>query len=342
MKAKDLLASLALPFAVAERTGTLSVLQHIRLAGGRALASSFDSTVEVDCALELGCCVPGQRLADALGAIAMYAGEAEIKTKLTGQVLELRAGRSRYTMPTLAADDFPVPRWPEKPEPVADWAALVEAILFTKPFAAADKELRKYLIGVALQGHDVVASDGAAAATARAASAAEYNLIIPARALPVLCDLPAVTAIARTESALMLVFERGRMLIQLVAERYPDMQRFVPEKHEGDAVTVEHDALKRACAALRKTQEAKYLRFTLAPNRLTLEDETATAASRVELEVAYAGREISVGIRLEYLAAAVDGIDGPHVQISQKADGAPLFLTGGKTSRAVVIMPARL
>lgn len=342
MTAKELLAALALPLEVVERTTTLPALQHIRIAGGKAMAANGVATIEVNCPLEFSCCVPAKRLADALAAIAMFAGETEVKAKLGSATLELKAGRTRYTMPTLAADDFPVPAWPETTQPLEDWPGMVGAMGFALPMAAREDE-RRFLVGVALQGRDIVASNGGAAAIARDELTAGGNdLIIPLRVVPTVRQLPTVSAYARSESALALLFEKGRMLVQLVDSRFPDMRRFVPEKHADEVATVERDALARACAAMHKTREAQFLRFTRARGVLKLEDETPTARGCVEIEVAYDGRESSVGINPQYLAAAIDSLDGPHIVLSSKDDLSPILFTGGKASRSIVIMPARI
>lgn len=346
MKAKELLAALALPLAIADsRMGgtTNHILGHIKIAGGKAAAFNWREAVEVDLpGLDLGCCVPAQRLNSALTAIAAFGGEAELKISLAGRSLTITAPRARYRMPTLAADDLPSPQWPTDPKPVNDWKALASALRFTVQACAANDAGRPFAGGIGTQAGYLAGTDGHRAAVVRDLGELADKLLLPMQAVPVFAGLSNVKTWSSSETGFAVDFDGGRLHVQQIAASYPDVGRVVPEKHPVDTIDVEREALLGAVTAILRTKTQTLVTFSATRDRLVIEDDSQSSgeSARVEVECVNRGADWSDGINIAFLADACRELDGKSVEISF-TDKRFMF-TGAAARRSVVIMAAKV
>lgn len=92
-------------------------------------------------------------------ALTGLAGDVELRMDNAGQLL-LLSGRKRYVIPTLPADDFPLPEEKEgKAAEHVDGLSLAGAINRVK-YASGKNDARYYLNGIAFNSGHVVATDG--------------------------------------------------------------------------------------------------------------------------------------------------------------------------------------
>lgn len=344
MKAKELLEALALPFDIAKVTiSTQPITGHIRLAGGTAVAYNMLAAIEVNTPeLDLGCCVPAQRFSQTLAAIAALAPDGEVKLSVKNKQLVMTAPHFRRTMPTLPADDFPVPEWPQGGEAISAWSGQVSALRFAGHAAASDDAERPFLNGVATKEGYVGASDGVRGAIAMGEAQLRDGLIIPTAAVRTICELQAVSAYATSEAWLAFIFPRGRYCVRLVAHKFPDLAKVLPAKHADQALQIERDALSRALGAYVKTKTAPHMKLSVEKSLVILGDETPDGSSRVEVGCVYEGAPWWTGVPAPQLAGALEALDGERLTISWEGGLKPVLLTGQKEGRRIAIMPMKL
>lgn len=103
---RDALLKLASLLRPALSTQTyIPAYQHIRFAGGQALAFNDVTAITIRTALDLEACVPGELMIKALSSF--NADEVLLQQDVKNGVMALVSGRARVKMPTMAVKDFP-------------------------------------------------------------------------------------------------------------------------------------------------------------------------------------------------------------------------------------------
>jgi DNA polymerase-3 subunit beta len=174
----DLLAGLKRVTSAVERRSTIPILSNVLLtadkkAGAlRIKATDLDVTLETSIPAEVesagAITVPGtlfQNIADKLASKQKKADAKPVKIELGDKdALKISSGRSRFTLQTLPASDFPAPETPASNHQFDLSADQVRALFKRPAFAISTEETRYYLSGIYL--HTVngslraVATDG--------------------------------------------------------------------------------------------------------------------------------------------------------------------------------------
>jgi DNA polymerase-3 subunit beta len=216
----------------------------------RFVGTDLDLAIAVRCSGdEPGrCAVAGEALSKLLAGIAPDA-EATIET--VSSALQISAGRARYKLPALPAEDFPAaPATSSTAEMVL---SLDEAqhLFGAVAFAANIEDARHYLQGVYLhigsRGHLCgVATDGyrlalagstiAPAPGALPANGNSTGIIIPNKVVALITKLKAAELELRADDKVIEV-RAGDLLItsKLIAGTFPDYPRIIPSKSSNAA-----------------------------------------------------------------------------------------------------------
>ena len=147
-----------------ESRNTIAILSMVKLAAADKLtvtATDLDVIATATGAAEVATpgaiCVEAKLLAD----IANKAGAELVNVKLDGDMLIVKAGRSRFKLQTLPASDFPDGG---KADYDAEFECDLAALFGAVDFAISNEETRYYLNGVYLTGAEAgliaVATDG--------------------------------------------------------------------------------------------------------------------------------------------------------------------------------------
>ena len=190
-----LIKPLQLVAGVVERRQTLPVLSNILLVAegdqlsltGTDLEVELVGRVQLDEPAEAGSVtVPARKLMDICKSLA---DDARIELELSGQKMMIKSGRSRFSLSTLPAHEFPnVEDSPETFELQLPQSALRRLIEQTG-FSMAQQDVRYYLNGMLLEVKDgelrSVATDGHRLATSvspvQTDVATQQQIIVPAQ-----------------------------------------------------------------------------------------------------------------------------------------------------------------
>lgn len=216
----------AMKHSVAQRTGTMPVLQHalVRARGEQLTITTTDLETTVVVTLDAGAVTEGDicARADQLRASSGVGDTITLALDDSAQLL-VRHGRSRVRVPALPASEFPdqddEPWRPLAVDPVALYAAL-DAV----HYASSQKDVRQWIRFVRLRDGFAEATDGFRVARAPIAYEGPTLMIPAARAPALLARLTPGAILEHVGERLLRVTGNGVVFSLLLgAVRMPDL-----------------------------------------------------------------------------------------------------------------------
>ncbi len=357
---EQILSPLQAVIGVVERRQTMPILANVLLSvrDGRLSVTATDLEVELVAAVTVSgaesgeITVPGRKLLDIIKALP---DRVEVKLSLEGDKIIVRGGKSRFTLSTLSATEFPTV---DEINPTASFELLqvdLKRLLEKTQFSMAQQDVRYYLNGMLLEADGkllrTVATDGHRLALC------ELELKTPSTLNQVIVPRKGVLELSR------LVGQEGSVLIEvgsnhiratigdirftskLIDGRFPEYGRVIPNKPPR-TVKADRDLLRHALqrTAILSNEKYRGIKLALRANVLTImahnpEQEEAEE----EVEVGYEGDSMEVGFNVNYLLDALGAIDGAEVELglTDSNSSCLVSLPGGGAARYVV-MPMRL
>ena len=347
---------------VVERRHTLPVLANvlIRVADGQATFTTTDLEVELSARMAVEGAAPGdvtipaRKLFDIVRALP-DGGMVDLKQE--GDRVKLTQGRSRFTLATLPASEFPATEAGEALERIEIDQAGFKKLLERTTFAMAVQDVRYYLNGLLVElrenGLRAVATDGHRLALAETEGAGESEVkrqvIIPRKGVLELQRL-----LEGGEAKLQLLFGRNHVraeladsvvVSKLIDGRFPDYEAVIPLGAD-KIVTVDRDVIRQALsrAAILSNEKYRGVKMEVAPGMLRViahnpEQEEAMEEIEADTEVA----QLGVGFNVNYLLDALGAVEGDRVRIRLR-DGASSALVESLSvsGNRHVVMPLRL
>ncbi|HEC14988.1 MAG TPA: DNA polymerase III subunit beta [Sedimenticola sp.] len=345
---------------VVERRQTLPILSNvlIRVEKGELTITATDLEVElksrtrVDSDLDQEFTLPARKLIDICKALPE---NSEIDINLEGERATLRAGRSRFTLSTLPAQDFPAIESSISRERFSLPEKLLKRLIEKTQFAMAQQDVRYYLNGMLLELKEgkirTVATDGHRLALSEAPfeTASEIEVILPRKAV---VELGRLLTDSENEVRVEVSSNHARMDIgnlsfttKLIDGKYPDYRGVLPRSTD-NRLEADRDELKQALQRTSILSNEKYrgIRFKAGRNVLELlahnpEQEEAEE----EIEVHYEGDELVIGFNVGYLIDVLSVIPTDKVLIELSDANASCLIYASNTDESrYVVMPMRL
>ena len=358
-----LLKPLQLAAGVVERRQTLPVLANVLLSleGGLLRVTGTDLEVEMQGSLPLeGAAEPGQitvparKLLDICrslpdGTTVSFALDAENR-------MRIQSGRSRFTLATLPAEDFPeVERETGRIQFRAKQSRL-KRLLDQTSFAMAQQDVRYYLNGmlweissgrlraVATDGHRLALADMAVEASLEA----KIQAILPRKGVQELVRLLAEEAEAQVvigTNHVRVESPECCLTTKLVDGAYPDYERVLP-RNGNRIVEGDRENLRQAFyrTAILSNEKYRGVRLALTRGLLTaVANNPEQERAEEEISVDYDGGQLEVGFNVGYLLDVLNALSGDRVRFSLADANSSVLLTDpGDSDSAYVIMPMRL
>lgn len=354
---------LQLATGVVERRHTLPVLANVLLAlendqlslTGTDLEVEMIGNVAVDPGSTAGeITVPARKLMDICKSLPE---SARLEFSLEDDKATIKAGRSRFTLATLPAREFPnTEDEPGTFELGIDGKEL-KRLLDSCSFAMAQQDVRYYLNGMLFevtgQHLRVVATDGHRLAMQTLALESglveDLQLIFPRKAVTELSRL-----LADVNGDVTLVFGsnhvRARMqdfvfTSKLVDGKFPDYNRVLP-KGSDKTVIADRQILKQAFsrAAILSNEKYRGIKIQLSNDEMQILANNPEQEEAEEIiSVSYQGDELEIGFNVSYLVDVLNVLDSEQVRISLADSNSSALLEGVSDDDAVyVVMPMRL
>ncbi len=385
-----LLQAVQTVLGIVERRHTLPILNHLLLQGdaqglqltasdlqcqlstGIALDSDPDSgtggassTSSTSGTTRFGLTVAAHKLADILRALPPGAPLRLARSR--GRV-SLHSGRSRFTLQTLPAADFPLVQATAPTVQLQLPPAVLLALLDAVAFAMASHDIRHYLNGVLIVAEpgqlSAVATDGNRLALSQAplatpagpgdTGADRLEFILPRKTVGELQRLLRGRAggtlqLALSSAQAVFTVDGVRFISQLIEGRFPDYRRVVPPAPP-HSVLLDRALLRAALerAALMTSDKFRGVRLLLQPGSLQVSASNAAHEDALEeIDVDYAGPPLAIGLNVGYLIdlLVLAGKDEGAVSVQmalQDAQSSVLFTRPDEPGFCYVVSPMRM
>ncbi|MFF7707271.1 DNA polymerase III subunit beta [Pseudomonas sp. NPDC007930] len=358
-----LLKPLQLVAGVVERRQTLPVLSNVLLIvegqqlslTGTDLEVELVGRVQLEDAAEPGeITVPARKLMDICKSLP---ADALIDVKLDEQKLVVKAGRSRFTLSTLPANDFPaVEQGPGSLTCTLEQSRLRRLIDRTG-FAMAQQDVRYYLNGMLLEVDAnvirAVATDGHRLAMcsmdAQIGQADRHQVIVPRKGILELARLltepDGQVSIVLGQHHIRATTGEFTFTSKLVDGKFPDYQRVLPKG--GDKLVVgDRQALREAFSRTAILSNEKYrgIRLLLAAGQLKIQaNNPEQEEAEEEISVDYNGAGLEIGFNVSYLLDVLGVMGTEQVRlVLSDSNSSALLQEAGNDDSAYVVMPMRL
>ncbi len=345
---------------VVERRQTMPILANVLLSAkdGRLSVTATDLEVELvaggDVTVQQAgdITVPGRKFLDIVRALP---DKSTVSFVLEGEKVTVRAGKSRFTLTTLAAAEFPsVEEINPQLSFEVDQTAFKRLVDKTH-FSMAQQDVRYYLNGMLLEADGkmlrTVATDGHRLALSEmelATKGGQHQVIVPRKGVLELQRLMGGDGNLKIEvgsNHIRVTIGDIRFTSKLIDGRFPEYGRVIPATPPR-AIRADREALRRALQRTSILANEKYrgIRVALRQNMIVLtahnpEQEEAEE----EVEVSYEGEEFEVGFNVNYLLDALAAVDGVEVEVGlTDANSSCLVAAPGGGSSRYVVMPMRL
>ena len=361
---ENVLGALQSVAGIVERRHTLPILANVLLRkdGAHTEFTTSDLEIQVRTRAELGgeegalaTTVGARKLIDILRALPP---QQTVTLTAVQNKLTLQAGKSRFTLQTLPAEDFPlvnesVDFGPAFTVPQKTLRHLVNQV----HFAMAVHDIRYYLNGILFIAEGrlltLVATDGHRLALAQSTLDSEVpskqEVILPRKTVLELQrllrdeDTPIEMKFAANQAR--FDFSGMEFVTKLVEGKFPDYNRVIPKNHKNIIVLGRAPLL--GClqrAAILTSEKFKGVRVNVEPGVLRIASSNAEQEeAKEELEIDYAGDAIEIGFNVTYLTDALANMSQEMVRLElQDGAASALFTVPDEPGFKYVVMPMRI
>ncbi len=359
-----LLKPLNLVAGVVERRHTLPILSNVMLVvvGNQLSITGTDLEVELEgrVALEYTpnsggeITVPARKLADICKSLP---DGSDIEFTVADDRVTVIAGRSRFSLSTIAAADFPnVEEGPGNHRFAVKQGDLKRLIDRTS-FAMAQQDVRYYLNGMLWEVNEgylrMVATDGHRLAMctleATTDSSELLQVILPRKGVIELSRL-----LINEDQAVQVVIGSNHIRAttsdftftsKLVDGKFPDYDRVLP-KQSTKAIFGNRDELRQAFSRTAILSNEKYrgVRLSLTDGSLKIVANNPEQEEAEEIvSVDYAGEDLEIGFNVSYLLDVLAVLSGDKVRLSLSDPNSSALLEESEQGDSrYVVMPMRL
>lgn len=357
-----LLKPLSQVVGVVERRQTLPVLSNLLVSAAADGVSFMATDQEVEMvartaaeAIEAGeVTIPARKLFDICRALP---DGARVEFRQSGERIGVHAGRSRFTLSTLPAGDFPQVDNIDVVERIHLPEAGLKELIDRTAFAMANQDVRYYLNGTLFDLREgalrCVATDGHRLALCETGvdvqASIRRQVIIPRKAILELQRL-----LDSGDGSVELELGRNHLRVRrsdftfttkLIDGRFPDYESVIPIGADKEVV-VGRDELRAALqrAAILSNEKYRGVKLDLAPGRLQIVAHNPEQEEAIEeLEVRSVVDGLSVGFNVNYLLDALGALRGGEVMLCLRDSNSSCLVRDADNQRARhVVMPLRL
>ena len=348
---------------IVERRHTLAILANvlIRKTGAALQLTTSDLEIQIRTTAELdgdggdfSTTVGARKLIDILRTMPP---EQIVSIESSASKLILKGGKSRFTLQTLAPEDFPLVQEAANFGPMFSVPQkTLKSLLGQVSFAMAVHDIRYYLNGILFVAEgtqlSLVATDGHRLAFASATLDVEVprqEVILPRKTVielqRLLSDAEGAIDMQFANNQAKFSFDGMEFVTKLVEGKFPDYNRVIPKNHR-NIITLGRAALLATLqrAAILTSDKFKGVRLSVEPGSLRVASNNAEQEEAVdELDIDYGGPSIEIGFNVTYLLDALGNMSQDMVRL-ELSDGSSsaLFTIPDNAAFKYVVMPMRI
>ncbi len=359
-----LLTPLQAVTGIVEKRHTLPILSNVLIERNAAQLNlvATDLEIQITTACDAGntgtdahsLTVSARKLQDILRSLPEG---VETTLDVQSNKVQLRAGKSRFNLQTMPADDFP--KMADAGELQGKFSVpqkLLQDMLFLVQYAMAQQDIRYYLNGLllVLDGPriKVVATDG------HRLSYAEGPLTTPHEKREVILPRKAVLELSRQLTsgntdvdveiyATQVRFRYGKseLVTKIIDGKFPDFTRVIPVNYTKTILLGRQDLLHSLQrAAILSNEKFRGVRWLLTAGSLRIScTNTEQEEAQEEMDVTYNGDALDVGFNITYLLDVLNNVHSENVECSfGEANSSMLITLPGRDDFRYVVMPMRI
>lgn len=347
---------------VVERRQTLPILSHVLLSLKNEVLTIKATDLEVEMValtpLKIAdqgeTTLPARKFLDICRALPE---SADIKISVEKTKAILQAGKSRFTLAVLPANEFPTIDVDQDALTFSMAQKDLKHLIEKTHFAMAQQDVRYYLNGLMLELSDkrirAVATDGHRLAMSDAkvdlSSPEVQQVIVPRKGiqelLRLLEDSEDTASIKVGNNHATVEMGDITFISKLIDGRFPDYQRVLPAG--GDKFLVSNrEELKQAFTRTSILSNEKYrgIRLQMAGNQLrVMANNPEQEEAEEELDIEYTGDDLEIGFNVSYMIDAISAIETEKVKILfTDANSSCLIHAVDNEDSQYVVMPMRI
>ncbi|MCK9989644.1 MAG: DNA polymerase III subunit beta [Rugosibacter sp.] len=358
----QLLGPLQAVSGIVEKRHTLPILSNVLLEKNAGVLTLLATDIEIQITTQTqtsgeestSITVGARKLQDILRSLPEG---LEVSLALVDKRLQLKAGKGKFNLQTLPAEDFPrmvvtedqSTRFSVSQKQLKKLFALVQ-------YAMAQQDIRYYLNGLLLitKGNElrVVATDGhrlAYAAGALEEALAPIEVILPRKTILELSkqlnDSEDLVEIILTPNQARFKFNNIEFISKLIDGKFPDYERVIPKNH-GKILKISRNQFIQLLqrVAILTNEKFRGVRLLLSEGSLKIiSNNTEQEEAQEEIEVEYSGESLDVGFNVTYLLDVLANVSEETIELHlADANSSALFILPGNENFKYVVMPMRI
>ena len=360
---EKVLSALQSVAGIVERRHTLPILANvmIRKTGSQIQLTTSDLEIQIRTSAVLDgdvgnftTTVGARKLIDILRTMP---SDQTVSLESSQNKLILKGGKSRFTLQSLPAEDFPLVQEAANFGPVFSVPQkTLKALLSQVSFAMAVHDIRYYLNGILFVAEgkqlSLVATDGHRLAFSSATLDVEVprqEVILPRKTVlemqRLLSDKEGAIEMQFAGNQAKFSFEGMEFVTKLVEGKFPDYNRVIPKNHK-NIITLGRTTLLASLqrTAILTSEKFKGVRLNIEPGTLRVASNNAEQEEAVdELDIDYAGDAIEIGFNVTYLIDALTNMEQDMVKIELADSNSSALLTiPDDAAFKYVVMPMRI
>jgi DNA polymerase-3 subunit beta len=362
IKREELLPALQTVNGVVERRQTLPILSNLLLNAGKKQMTLTASDMEVELVASVDkpgteageITLPARKLLDICRTLPE---DAEIKLETAGDQAVVRSGKSRFTLSTLPAQEYPLVEMNEALVEFELPQQTLKLLLERTAFAMAQQDVRYYLNGLLLelekQTIRAVATDGHRLALCHTDIDLDISeplqIIVPRKGVQELIrlleDSDEAASVRISSNHIQIAVEGLKFTSKLIDGKFPDYARVIPELGKSPIIA-DRERLRQSLirASILSNEKYRGVRLLLEDGRMrAIAHNPEQEEAEEEVEVSYSGPDMEIGFNVSYLLDALGIIrtDKVHLTINDP-NSSCLLLAENSDECKYVVMPMRL
>ena len=349
---------------IVEKRHTLPILSNVLIerkkeqltlvATDLEIQISTKVAVDIKSEDETSLTVSARKLQDILRALPE---DAEMVLDAQNNRLQVRAGKSRFNLQMLPANDFPTLADPgtSLAKVLMPQKQLKELLLLVQ-YSMAQQDIRYYLNGLLLVLEEnqikVVATDGhrlSYAAGMLQQQQAKREVILPRKAVLELAkqlqESEEDVEIELFANQVRFRFSGIELVTKIIDGKFPDYSRVIPTNYQKH-IMLDREALLHTLqrAAILSNEKFRGVRWMLTGNTLRIScTNNEQEEAQEEIEISYTGEPLDVGFNITYLLDVLNNVQGEKVDCAfGDANSSMLVTLPNKNGFQYVVMPMRI
>ena len=360
---ENIVAALQSVVGIVERRHTLPILANVMIqkTPQSVQLTSSDLEIQIRTDADLGgdnanftTTVGARKLMDILRSMP---SDQMVTLESQQNKLILKSGKSRFTLQTLPAEDFPLVQESPSFGPLFSIPQkTLRELLHQVSFAMAVHDIRYYLNGILFVAEgkqlSLVATDGHRLAYTSATLEVEVpkqEVILPRKTvlelLRLLSDKEGMIDMQFANNQAKFKFEGKEFVTKLVEGKFPDYNRVIPKNHK-NAVTLGRAILLTTLqrTAILTSDKFKGVRINLEAGVLRVAASNAEQEEAVdEIEIDYAGDSIEIGFNVTYLIDVLSNMSQDMVRMDLADSNSSVLVSMAENPNfKYVVMPMRI